>query len=175
MKIQDIRSENFNQYGFVLEGYDFTEAIETLESVSEKPSDHVIYVPGCAELESLAFGTACTNNFFGGMPIQVGYCNGYNKKLNCLEYHRGAELNVAADDVVLLVAPLQKMNDGALDTSEVEAFLLPAGTGVLLHETTLHYAPCCAETTDSFRVIIVLPKGTNTEKPPIDILGFEDK
>ena len=36
------------------------------------------------------------NNAYGGMPIQIGWCNGHNTKLNCLEYHRDSELKRGA-------------------------------------------------------------------------------
>ena len=175
MEIKDVRSSDFKKYGFVLEGYDFSDFIDTLNAVSEKPADSVIYVPGDEKLESLAFSKLCASNLYGGMPIQVGYCNGYNKTLNCLEYHRGPEINVAADDVILLIASLSKVTNGILDTSEVEAFLLPANTAALIYETTMHYAPCCAEGTDSFRVAIILPRDTNTDKPEIETISLEDK
>ena len=175
MDIKDVKSTEFQKYGFVLEGYDFSELLDTLVSVSKKPLNRVIYIPGDPALEALAFAGLCESNLYGGMPVQVGYCNGYNKKLNCLEYHRGSELNIAADDVILLVAQLQKVQEGKLDTAEVEAFLLPAGMGVLLYETTMHYAPCCAEGTEGFRVVIVLPKATNTDKPEIEIKNLEDR
>ena len=41
---------------------------------------------------------------------------------------------------------------------------------MLLYETTLHYAPC-----GKFRTIIVLPYGTNGEKPAIKEETAEDK
>ena len=51
----------------------------------------------------------------------------------------------------------------------------PACPAVELYATTLHYAPCSGKLGDSFRVIIVLPKGTNSEKPDIEIKNDEDK
>jgi hypothetical protein len=60
------------------------------------------------------------------------------------------------------------------DTSKVEAFLCPAGTGVELYATTLHYAPCSAKLGNHFRVVIVLPKGTNYDKPEIEVKNEED-
>ena len=47
-------------------------------------------------------------------------------------------------------------------------------------QTTLHYAPCNGMTKDGvskdgFRVIIVLPKDTNTAKPDIKPKNLEDK
>ena len=39
---------------------------------------------------------------------------------------------------------------------------VPEGTGYV---PTLHYAPCCTDNTDSFRVLVALPWGTNTDMP----------
>jgi len=175
MEVLSVRSGEFKEYGFVVEGYDFSELIGTNERVTEKPSDSVLYLPGVAGLEALPIAQRISDALYGGMPVQVGTCNGYNKKLNALEYHRGSELNVAGDDVILLLARLQDVSDGVLDTSLVRAFLVEKGTGVMLYETTLHYAPCCAPGTESFRVVVVLPKGTNTERPDITPENAEDR
>ena len=81
--------------------------------------DHVIYVASDEKLEALAVVGKLQDNCYGGMPIQVGYCNGTNTKLNCLEYHKDSEINIAADDAVLLVARLQDASDGPIDSSKV--------------------------------------------------------
>lgn len=175
MKILSVKDDAFAQYGKVVEGIAFDELLQALNTISDKPADSTIYEPGDANLEKLPTTALLRQNVYGGMPIQVGYCNGSNRILNCLEYHRGCEVNIAANDVVLLVASAQKIVDNQLNTQEVEAFLLPAGQAVLLYETTLHYAPCNAPGEDGFRVAIVLPQETNTEKPQIDIKNDEDK
>ena len=175
MEIESLSSEAFVKYGYKIEGYDFTKLLELLTGITEKPENGVIYKPGSEELESLEIAESIRDNLYGGMPIQIGYCNGSNVKLNCLEYHRGSEVVIAADDVVLLLAPMQEIRSGKIDTSLVEAFLLPAGTAALVYETSLHYAPCNAPGNDSFRTIVVLPKITNTEKPDITIHNNEDK
>jgi len=174
MKVQSIGTDAFLQYGKVVEARDFAPLLDTLIRTSPKPADGVVYVPSDAGLEELPSAKRLEDNIYGGMPVQIGYCNGSNNALNCLEYHRGSEVNIAADDVVLLLAPLQKVCDGKLDTAEVEAFLIPAGTAVLLYETTLHYAPCNAPGSDGFRVAIVLLRGTNLEKPDITAKDGED-
>lgn len=175
MEIKSIYDKEFAVYGKVLEGYDFAPMLSVLCQNTEKPSDSVIYVPEDENLEALSVSTEMENRFYGGMPIQVGYCNGNSNKLNCLEYHRGSEINVMADDVVLLVSSLQKVENGKLNTSQVEAFLAPIGSAVQLYETTLHYAPCTAPGGDGFRVVIVLPKGTNHDKVRITKGNDEDK
>ena len=175
MKVKSVFDPAFSQYGFVVEGYDWKPLLNKLTEISEKPADRVIYVPGDDTLEALPIADDIQNRLYGGITVQIGYCNGHNRQLGCLEYHRGSEVAVAADDIVLLLAPMQKVKNHKIDTSEVEAFHVPAGTAVLLYETALHYAPCTADGGDGFRVIIILPKGTNLDKPAIKEGNAEDK
>ena len=126
LKLQNVKDAAFKEYGRVVEGLDFKEFISVLTDTTEAP-DHVIYVASDEKLEALAVVGKLQDNCYGGMPIQVGYCNGTNTKLNCLEYHKDSEINIAADNAVLLVARLQDASDGPIDSSKVEAFLLPAG------------------------------------------------
>ncbi len=107
------------------------------------------------------------------MPIQIGMCWGYNTKLNCLEYHRDSEINVGEQDFVLLLARQDEIKDGKLDTAKVKAFRVPAGDGRrgLRHDAPLRAVPDAA---DGFRVAVVLPKGTNTEKPAFEPQSEED-
>jgi len=175
MEIKSAQSETLKKYGYLVEGYDFSELLRLLENNTEKPENGVIYVPGNGNFEKLPVAVSISDNLYGGMPVQIGYCNGSNTTLNCLEYHRGSELLITADDVVLLLAPVQEIIDYSLDTSKIEAFLLPAKTAMLCYETTLHYAPCNAPGSSGFRTIVVLPEGTNTEKPYITAHNDEDK
>lgn len=109
------------------------------------------------------------------MPIQLGWCNGHNTKLNCLEYHRDSEFNIGLYDFILLVAKEDDIVDGKLDTSKVMAFKAKAGDVVEVYATTLHYAPCNATKDGCFKVVIALPKGTNGAKPSITPVYEEDK
>lgn len=172
--MRSVFDATFTLYGRVIEGYDWQELLETMNRETEKPMDRTLYEPSIPALEALPVFEELSCGCYGGMPVQIGCCNGSNKLLNCLEYHRGSEVNVAADDVVLLVAAAQKLRDFRLDTGAVEAFALPAGCGVLLYETTLHYAPCNAPGQEGFRVAIVLPRGTNTEMPVHPVRNSED-
>jgi len=172
MKIESVYSNAFKKYGKVLTGYKVDTLLEKLKRTTERPSNTVIYKPSDNEFESLDISKDFCTNAYGGMPIQVGYCNGNNTKLNCLEYHRGSEIDIPGDDIILLLASLQSLVDGQIDTSWVEAFSVPHGTVVRIYETTLHYAPCngCLSdkiSSDGFRVIIILPKDTNTLRPEI--------
>ena len=154
MKIQNVADDAFRRYGKVLEGYDFTELLKEMKH-TPVPED-VVYVPSVEELEALEVEKDLRNRAFGGLPIEIGYCNGHNKKLNGLEYHRSSEINVAVTDLVLLIGHQQDVEkDFTYDTSKVEAFLVPAGTAI-------HYAPCHVNES-GFQCVVVLPKGTNTE------------
>ena len=114
-------------------------------------------------LEALAVAKDLTESAYGGLPIQIGYCNGNNKKLNAVEYHRSSEVDIAVNDLILLIGRQQDIEaDFTYDTAKIEAFYVPAGTAVELYATTLHYAPCSAGE-DGFRCVVVLPKDTNLE------------
>lgn len=180
MKIKSLNDKSFRRYGEVLHGYDTAELLAKLEAATDKPASGTIYKPSDEALEALPIAKLLSANAFGGMSVQVGYCNGDNSRLNCLEWHRGSEVNIPANDVVLLLAPRQAVAHGKIDTAQVEAFLVPRGTVSLIYETTLHYAPCNAVrrgevSGEGFRVAVVLPKGTNTEKPDIKVIDEEDK
>ena len=161
MKIQKVTDPAFRKYGQALEGYDFTGLIKEMKH-TPVPED-VIYVPSVEELEALDIMKDLQNKGYGGLPVQIGYCNGHNKKLNAVEYHRNSEINVAVTDLVLLIGHQQDIElDHTYDTSKIEAFLVPAGTGIEVYATTLHYAPCHVNE-GGFQCVVVLPKGTNTD------------
>lgn len=161
MKIQKVTDPAFRKYGQVLEGYDFTGLIKEMKH-TPVPED-VFYVPSVEELEALDIMKDLQNKGYGGLPVQIGYCNGHNKKLNAVEYHRNSEINVAVTDLVLLIGHQQDIEpDHTYDTSKIEAFLVPAGTGIEVYATTLHYAPCHVNE-GGFQCVVVLPKGTNTD------------
>lgn len=161
MKIQKVTDPAFRKYGKVLEGYNFSALLKEMKH-TPVPED-VVYVPSVEELEALDVEKDLKNRAFGGLPIEIGYCNGHNKKLNAVEYHRNSEINVAVTDLVLLIGHQQDIEpDHTYDTSKIEAFLVPAGTGIEVYATTLHYAPCHVNE-GGFQCVVVLPKGTNTD------------
>lgn len=161
MKIQKVTDPAFRKYGKVLEGYNFSALLKEMKH-TPVPED-VVYVPSVEELEALEVEKDLRNRAFGGLPIEIGYCNGHNRKLNAVEYHRNSEINVAVTDLVLLIGHQQDIEpDFTYDTAKIEAFLVPAGTGIEVYATTLHYAPCHVNEA-GFQCVVVLPKGTNTE------------
>ena len=160
MEIKKITDTAFRKYGKVVQGIDFSELVEALNTKTPLP-DGVIYEPSVTELEAVPAFAELTKKIGGELPIQIGFCNGQNYLLNALEYHRSSEINVAGTDAILLVGSQQDVTEEfTYDTSLVEAFLLPKGTAVELYATTLHYAPCSVGDA-KFQVAIVLPKDTN--------------
>lgn len=174
MKIQNVTDASFGVYGKVLKNYDFTGLLKAMDH-TPCPEDDVIYVPSVGDLEELPAAGALAARAYGGLPIQVGYCNGNNKKLNAVEYHRSSEVDIAVNDLILLLGRQQDIEeDYTYDTAKIEAFRVPAGTAVELYATTLHYAPCTAEG-NGFRCVIVLPKDTNVELNFEPLKDGEDK
>lgn len=100
MEILKITDAEFKTYGKVLEGYDMTDLLKAMEH-APLPLDEVIYEPSIEELEGQKIADEMKERAYGGLEIQIGYCNGNNKKLNAVEYHRSSELDIAVDDLIL--------------------------------------------------------------------------
>ncbi len=172
--VKQLTDSAFRKYGRVFEkDYALNETMEVMKKTAI-PED-VIYVASVPELESLEVFNTLQDSFFGGLPIQIGYCNGHNQKLNALEYHRSSELNLAVTDMILLIGSQQDITDDfQYDTSKVEAFYVPAGTLVEMYATTLHYAPCGVDGA-GFQCMVVLPKDTNLDLVTVPSGAKEDR
>ena len=159
--IKNVNDIEFKKYGKVLNNYDVKELLNKME---ETPlPEGVIYEPSIKELEELKVAKDFKNREFGGLDIQIGYCNGNNYMLNAVEYHRTSEINIAVTELILLLGLEQDIEDDySYDTSNIEAIFVPAGTAIEVYGTTLHYAPCNANE-GGFRCVVILPKDTNTE------------
>lgn len=174
MKIYSVNDPEFKEYGKVVTGYDVAELVKTLDAVTPLP-EAVEYVPEQPEIQALPVTQEISDRLYGGMPIEMGWCNGHNTKLNCLEYHRDSEVNLGTNDFILLLGKQTEIEeDGLFDTANVKAFKVPAGVMVEVYATTLHYAPCSAKAGEGFKVLVVLPKGTNTDKPVYEPQNRED-
>lgn len=173
MKIYSVYDPEFKAYGQVQQGFP-TE--ELLAALARTPvPDGVEYVACEPALQELPVRQLVSDHLYGGMPVQLGWCNGHNTKLNCLEYHRDSEFNLGTEDYILLLAKQDEIVDGVLDTARVKAFRAPAGVLVEVYATTLHYAPCHCDPEKGFRVMVALPLHTNTCKPELTPATREDK
>ena len=177
MKIISVTDPEFTNYGRIIEGYEEEkkQIMEALRDNTPIPADGTEYVAEDKVLQALEASAKMTNTLFGGSPMQYGWCNGHNTKLNCLEYHRSSEITLGTTDFILLLAKREEIADYKLDSSKVKAFLVPKGVMVEVYATALHYAPCQAHKDSGFQVLVGLPQGTNVGKPEYTAVNQEDK
>ena len=175
MVFYSVYDPEFKHYGQIVDGMADTvqEILNVLKDAPQGPG--VDYVPEYEPLQELPAMVEISEHCYGGMPVQLGWCNGHNTRLNCLEYHRDSEFNLGTEDFILLLAKQDEIENGVLDTAKVRAFRVPAGVLVEVYATTLHYAPCHCDESKGFRVLVALPQGTNTDKPAIENKSSEDK
>ncbi len=174
MHFYSVFDPEFKPYGQIVTGLD-TAVSEILDTLKNTPlPEGVGYVPEDASLQELPAMVEISEHCFGGMPVQLGWCNGHNTRLNCLEYHRDSEFNLGTEDFILLLARQDEIENGLLDTAKVKAFKVPAGVLVEVYATTLHYAPCHCDADKGFRVLVALPQGTNTDRPVMENKTPED-
>ena len=174
MKILSVYDDTFKPYGKVLEGYDTAELCRAMETFPH-PETGTDYDASIDLFEQLPIFEELRERAYGGMPIELGMCWGHNTRLNCLEYHRDSEINIGSHDFILLLAKLDEIENGMLDTAKVKAFRVPAGVVVEVYATTLHYAPCNADPETGFRSAVALPRGTNEPYVLSIIRGSEDR
>ncbi|WP_230397788.1 DUF4867 family protein [Novisyntrophococcus fermenticellae] len=172
MQIKKVTDPAFRKYGRILS----MEVPDLLERLSKTPlPQDVVYVPGDKSLEDSAEARMIQDSIYGGMPVQIGYCNGNNHKLNAVEYHRDSEVNIPVQGCILILGSEQDIEeDYSYDTSRMESFEIPAKTVVEIYGTTLHYAPCNLSE-EGFQVAVILPRGTNTDKPTLSGSFPEDR
>ena len=164
MEILSVFSPEFRAYGRVVEGYPVK---GLLDALAQTPlTDGVVYVPREPLLHAAPEAQAIGEALYGGMPFQLGWCNGHNTKLNCLEFHRDSEFNLGTEEVILLLGLQGDSVDGRLDTATVKACRCPAGVLIEVYATSLHYAPCHTDPAKGFRVMVGLPENTNTDYRP---------
>ena len=182
-KLEDLRKKNpglrfysvndpeFARYGCVLK-QDYSSIADAARKL-EFPAEGSKYMPSVESFEALPIRAMIKEELFGELEVQLGNCWGYNSYLNALEWHKNSEINVAATDLVLLLAKLDDIEDGKLDSKKVVAFYVAEGEAIEVYADTLHFCPC--QVADSgFNCVVVLPAGTNTnlDNKPEDKLLF---
>lgn len=129
------------------------------------PSDGpVSYTASVPELEACPEMVEIRRVVFGDVDVQAGCCWGTGGRMNGMEFHRSSELVGAATDLVVILGRLQDVHHDRWSSHRAAFVHVPAGSFVELYATTLHFAPCRVSS-EPFRAVIVLPRGTNT---PLD-------
>ena len=160
MRVYKTEGPEFRAYGRILEGFEVTSLLEIMETIP-LPQEGVCYVASLPELEAQAAAKQLEARAYGELPTELGMCYGWNRALNCLEYHRTSEITVVLYEVILFLALETEIEAGSLPTSKVRAFQIPAGAVVELYATTLHYTPCHVDGKTGFKIAVLLPRGTN--------------
>ena len=115
MHIYSVSDPEFKSYGNVWDNVPSELTSPVLEALSATPiPEGSKYVASAPELEDVKDADKLGFLMFGGRPFQLGWCNGRNTRLNCLEYHRASEFNLGARDFILLVAHRWEIEDGKL-------------------------------------------------------------
>ncbi len=161
VKIYSVEDEEFSSFGRIIKGYDFEELETYMNLTSQIPEDGNVYVASVEEMESELVAEQIAASFYGGMPIQIGYCNGRNTTYNGFEYHKGSEINIAITDFMLVLGHNYDICHNTYDVSQATVFFVPKGTAIEMYQTTLHLSPLRV-TDEGFKDIVILPRGTNT-------------
>ena len=172
VEIYSVFDEEFKTFGRIVEGYDFSQIVEYMEANTPIPENGNIYYPSIADMEALPIKKQVEDILYGGMPIQIGYCNGRNSTYNGFEYHKGSEINIAVTPFMLVLGHVWDLEDEKFYVGKEKVFFVPKGTVIEMYQTTLHLSPCKVQDA-GFRDVVILPKGTNT--PHLEKKELEDK
>lgn len=156
-----VRDAAFASYGQLLHAPDTRALCEAAQTGAPMPAEGSRYVPALDCLDAHPDAEALRALCWGQLDAQLGLCWGHSHALNALEWHTSSEVDVAATELVLLLADRRQLQNGQLSSAAVKAFYLAAGEAVELYATTLHFCPC-EVTPAGFRCIVALPRGTNT-------------
>ncbi len=169
LAIRDLADSRFGRFGRVLLE-DFSELAELADRITDIDPQANRYVASCADLEASPY-IERLGLYFGLADIQIGYCNGPNSRLNAVEWHKSAEIDIAVTDLALLLGSRADIDEsGHIDSSLLTCFFVPRGAAIELLPEVLHFSPCRAHP-EGFKSIIVLPRGTNDALPS----GFAPK
>lgn len=151
----------FASYGRIVAGYDLSGLISYMENHTEIPESGNIYTASVPEMEQDPAVDQIQSVLYGGMPVEVGYCNGRNTTYNGFEYHKGSEINVAVTDFMLVLGHTWLIRDNTYRVEDAQVFFVEKGTAIEMYQTTLHLSPCRVSD-EGFKGIVILPRGTNT-------------
>ena len=175
--IHRVRDTKFRSYGRLLSGFSETKIDELLTYMDRHtaiPESGNCYVASVNELEQLSIFEDFQNVTYGGMPIQMGYCNGRNSTYNGFEYHKSSELNIAVTDFMLVLEHSYDIReDGFYDNADAEVFFVEKGDIIEMYQTTLHLSPIRVSE-EGFKDVVVLPQGTNTPLKDRSSIGRND-
>lgn len=161
VKIYSVNDPIFKSFGRIVNGFDLSELIEYMNNETPIPEQGNVYVASVPDMEKCKVALEISTSVYGGMPIEIGFCNGRNTTYNGFEYHKGSELNVAVTDFMLILGHSYDIVDNHYNNDDATVFFVPKGTMIEMYQTTLHLSPARV-TDEGFRDIVILPRGTNS-------------
>lgn len=162
LKILSVLDSAFNRYGKILNPDGFLDIFKYLENETKVPDIDNFYIAHDPKLQANINDVKAVFNVFGNMPVEYGYVNGNNSKLNALEYHKSSEINIALTPLVLMLGRVEDISNNEYPSPQVEIFYVPKHTVIEIYPQTLHFSPCKVSDT-GFKCGVILPYGTNME------------
>ena len=175
MTVKPVTDQGFGAYGRIITGYDFKGLLEAMEKTPLP--EQVIYVPSVPELEALSEYKELEKGIYGQMPIQIGYCNGHNKKLNAVEYHRDSAVRYCGGK-----RPDPDPRGDSMTSARIIPMIPLKWRPFLCRQEPLWRSmqqpftmlPAMWRRRDSC-CVVVLPRGTNMDMEPIEVKDPEDR
>lgn len=166
LELYNVWDEAFARYGRVVCSATLERALAEASAQAQPPAHGTLYVAQAALFDKDHWKLAISQEFFGGLPAEIGYCAGHNRRLTALEYHKCSEILAFNQDVVMMLGRMEDIDllGGMYQSRRLEAFYVGAGTQLELYPGTLHYG--AMETSkEGFCFLVCLAEGTNT---PLD-------
>ena len=163
-KIIPVTDPSFAQYGAIYSNYDL-DSINKIMDKQANPSG-TRYIENIPELTKDPIIQSIARDLFAGMPVSVGATIGHSVEFTAFEYHQSSEVNIMADDVIMVLAKRQTLEQfGTIDPNvDAKMFYVPKNTVIELYNDTLHYTPL--EVYQSgYKVIVMVVSGTNDKLP----------
>ncbi|TDP95317.1 uncharacterized protein DUF4867 [Halanaerobium saccharolyticum] len=167
LEIKSIEAGSFKKYGRIIKDQRLKKIEKHLSSETEIPESGNVYQADLDFFSDSELKKEIEKDYYGEMPVEIGYCNGKNSHLNGLEYHNGSEINIAVTDLILLLGEKKDIAEDGYNSENIETFYLKKGDIIELYGSSLHFAPCRADK-KGFKCAVILLNETNFD------LEFED-
>jgi hypothetical protein len=168
--ISAIHDAGFRSYGRLLPGFPSAALLAYIASAAPV-AEAVVFEPDAIGMDRFPVESGALQRqvFAGTADLQLGWVHGRNARLAALEYHKCAQVVIAATDMVVFMGHVQDIGwpDGTYDISRVQAFLAPRGTVYEISPCSLHSTPLHARQADGFACAVMSPRGTSD---PIDFV-----
>ena len=136
--VNSVHGEKFRTYGRIIKGYKFDNLISYMNKNTTIPESGNVYIASESEMEQDPIHNEIKNHFYGGMNIEIGYCNGRNSTLNGMEFHKSSEILVAVTDLMLILGHVWDIDNNQFDGENSEVFYVEKGSVIEIYSTTLH-------------------------------------